>query len=191
MRAIIILIIFIFSFCSQQKGLSEEERLIYNSMNVNQVYGEDGRTTSLLDIATGFEEKLIERKYLKSISKNDYKEFYYKYIVGDSIIDMKSIYKTNNMFITMVYPSTLSRSWYIFDETIKRNKDHITEESTIYGIFTVLGDMFYEDSFRKDLLERYLDSLSEQEFKNKSIYRVPLLVFLYADLESKYARYSE
>ncbi|EON78066.1 hypothetical protein ADIS_1263 [Lunatimonas lonarensis] len=150
-----------------------------------QLIGEDGKVASLIDLTSEFEEILIEKKFLDSVSKESYTEFYLKYVVGDYYIDMKEIYKKNNIFISMTYPSNLSRGWYIFDEVLRLQNGDELEHFTISKLHPVLERMLLSSVIEPDLFKEYLEAVNDSDFEKKNIYRVPLLVLIYDSLEWK------
>jgi len=186
MRAIVfMLMLFILCFCSSKTELNDEEKLIYDAMKDYQLIGEDGKVASLIDLTSEFEKILIERKFLDSVSKESYTEFYLKYVVGDYYIDMKEIYKKNKIFISMTYPSNLSRGWYIFDEVLRLQNGNELEQSTISKLHPVLEQMLLSSVLEPDLFKEYLEAVNDSDFEKKNIYRVPLLVLIYDSLEWK------
>jgi hypothetical protein len=132
-----------------------------------------------LGIAIEFENVLLQKKYLKSVSKRGYELFFSQYLSGNSSIDMERIYQIQPLFITLTYPSTLSRSWYIFDEIIRKSNSEFQNKSTLVELHSILGEILQEFDFKQDNFEKYLRTLSDQDFEEKEIYRIPLLIFFY------------
>ena len=187
MRIVIVAIFgMLCSFCSNRTNLSEKEEFILDSMKEYTLIGENGEESSLLDVVMEFESVLISNQYLRSVSKKDYELFYDQFIIGDSLADVRLVYETNNLFIALGYASTQARSWYIFDTATKNMKLNNVESSTIFNIHRILEGNFDQFSISENLFHKYLNSLSNEEFESKSIYRVPLLIIFYLELEKRY-----
>lgn len=186
MRKILITaLLILISGCSRNQGLNSVEKIILDAMESFRLVGEGGQQASLMDVATEFEKVLLDKKYLKSVSKQSYQVFFSRYVLGNSTIDLKLVYQGYPLFINLTYPSTLSRSWYIFDEILKKEICDPKTRLTLEKLNSVMGEMLQDFDFTQDHFNRYLNSVSDKDFEIKEIYRVPILILLYNQLEWK------
>lgn len=159
--------------------------MIYDAMASFKIVADDGQESNLLAVATEFEKVLLEKKYLKSVSKQSYQVFFSRYVLGNSTIDMTLFYQVYPLFINLTYPSILSRSWYIFDEISKKEISDPRTRLTLEKLSAVMGEMLLDFDFTQDHFNRYLNAVSDEDFEEKEIYRVPILILLYNQLEWK------
>jgi hypothetical protein len=171
-----------FSSCTYTPEETADEKLIRKAMESYRLADENGRKSGLLDVAIELEKILVEKKYLKSVSKAGYEEFYSVYVLAGSDIDIEELHSAEKLFLTLSYPSTLSRSWYILDELLKNESGESQGKSAISELHSLLGEMMLSTKFEKAHFDEYLRIIPNQDFENKDIYRVPLLVFLYSEL---------
>lgn len=183
MKNIIVSLFLLFPL--QELEWSKEERFILKSYQQYKLEIDNGGWRSLLDVAMELEKELIESKYLNSISKEDYMFFFKQYVCGDSPVNIVEIDKLNLFFSSLNYASTQARSWYIFDNAINETKNKNNENSSVFRIHTILEELFYRLRIGEIMFQKYLNTLTDEEFEKKEIYRVPILVFLYAELQQK------
>jgi hypothetical protein len=185
-RTMFIAVVFIIiSGCSQNRGLTADEKMIYDAMASFRIVADDGQESNLLAVATEFEKVLLGKKYLTSVSKQSYQMFFSRYVLGNSTIDLTLVYQGYPLFINLTYPSTLSRSWYIFDEILKKEISDPKTRLTLEKLNSVMAEMLQDFDFTQDHFNRYLNSVSDKDFEKKEIYRVPILILLYNQLAWK------
>ncbi|WP_339881302.1 hypothetical protein [uncultured Algoriphagus sp.] len=165
--------------------MSKQEEFILHSMEVYSIQSENNESISLLDIAIDFEGFLLENNYLKSTSKENYKGFYDKYLLGGTKLNMAKLYKDNNAYFSLSYPSNQARSWFIYNEAVNKFNNDLSDTPFLIDVVKLLDDFKYRDFMGKDLYNKYIDCIPDKDFSEKDIYRVPILIHLFGELEFK------
>lgn len=185
MKKISIYIFFVCVACTQENEMTKQEEFVFKSMDEYVIHYEEEDEVSLIDIASYFEYFLIEEGYLKSNSKESYKEFYLEYVLGDSLLSLKGLYDKSSTYLTLSFPVNQTRSWFIFNEAVNKFPIESKNKYLVCNVAQLLGKFKDRFSMGEDLFNEYFNSVPKSEFSSKVIYRVPILIHIYGELELK------
>ena len=172
--------------CVNPNNLSPEENFILEVYNKDLVtYEQHDSQATLESLCLGVEEYLLEEKMLESTSKSSYKTFLDSYVLGNSLIDFDSLHSTNIHVQALNLSLNIGRGWYAFDEAMKKFNESIPPNSSVRNVHNILTRLWSEKFESKEILNDYLDGIGEIDFKNKVIYRMPLLVYSYNSLQDR------
>lgn len=172
--------------CVNPNNLSPEENFILEVYNEGLVtYEQHDPQVTLESLCLGVEEYLLEEKILESISRGSYKIFLNSYVLGNSLIDFDSLHSTNIHVQALNLSLNIGKGWYAFDEAMKKFNESIPSNSSVRNAHNILTRLWSEKFESEEIINDYLDGISEIDFMNKVIYRMPLLVYSYNSLQDR------
>ena len=172
--------------CVNPNNLSPEENFILEVYNKDLVtYEQHDPQVTLESLCLEVEKYFLEEKIIESISRSSYKTFLDSYVLGDSLIDFDSLHSTNIHIQSLNLSLNIGKGWYAFDKAIKKFNELIAPNSSVRNVHNVLTRLWFEKFESEEILNDYLNGIDEIDFKNKVIYRMPLLVYSYNSLQDR------